>query len=100
MTNCHDPNEEAEANTRAIELDPNALKQESRTGVVAQISSPEERPWVFIHGGEDRHAKRGDVDGCLQCLRKAKEECYRDLATSIKTQILGRSGRSRNCMRS
>jgi len=32
------------------------------------------------------HAKRGDVDGCLQCLRKAKGECYRDLATSIKTE--------------
>jgi len=53
VTNCHDPNEETEANTRAIELDPDALKQESKAGVVAQISSPEERPWVFIHGGED-----------------------------------------------
>ncbi len=29
--------------TRAVELDPNTLKQESRVGITAQIASPEER---------------------------------------------------------
>jgi tetratricopeptide (TPR) repeat protein len=75
--------------TRAIELDPDALKQESRAGVVAQISSPEERA-RYSYMLAKIYAKRGDVDGCLQCLRKAKEEGYRDLANVYKDEDFSR----------
>jgi hypothetical protein len=32
------------------------------------------------------YARRGDVDGCLLCLKKAKEEGYRDLANVYKDE--------------
>ncbi len=69
--------------TRAVELDPNALKTESRVGITAQISSPEERA-RYSYMLAKIYAKRGDVDGCLLCLKKAKEEGYRDLANVYK----------------
>ena len=75
--------------TRAIELDPDALRQESRAGVVAQILSPEERA-RYSYMLAKIYAKRGDVDGCLQCLRKAKEEGYRDLANVYKDEEFSR----------
>jgi tetratricopeptide (TPR) repeat protein len=76
--------------TRAIELDPDALRQESKAGVVvAQISSPEERA-RYSYMLAKIYAKRGDVDGCLQCLRKAKEEGYRDLANVYKDEEFSR----------
>jgi tetratricopeptide (TPR) repeat protein len=71
--------------TRAVELDPNALKQESRVGITAQIASPEERA-RYSYMLAKIYAKRGDVDGCLQCLRKAKEEGYRDMANVYKDE--------------
>jgi tetratricopeptide (TPR) repeat protein len=70
---------------RAMELDPDALRQESKAGMVAQISSPEERA-RFSYMLAKVYAKRGDVDGCLQCLKKAKEEGYRDLANVYKDE--------------
>jgi tetratricopeptide (TPR) repeat protein len=75
--------------TRAMELDPDALRQESRAGIVAQISSPEERA-RYSYMLAKIYAKRGDVDGCLQCLRKAKEEGYRDLANVYKDEDFSR----------
>ncbi|MGO9574989.1 MAG: TPR end-of-group domain-containing protein [Terriglobales bacterium] len=32
------------------------------------------------------YAKRGDTEGCLQCLRKAKEDGYRNLANVYKDE--------------
>ena len=75
--------------TRAIELDPDALRQESRAGVTAQIASPEERA-RYSYMLAKIYAKRGDVEGCLQCLRKAKEEGYRDLANVYKDEEFSR----------
>jgi tetratricopeptide (TPR) repeat protein len=71
--------------TRAVELDPNALKQESRVGITAQIASPEERA-RYSYMLAKIYAKRGDVDGCVQCLKKAKEEGYRDMANVYKDE--------------
>ncbi len=71
--------------TRALELDPDALKQESRAGITAQIASPEERA-RYSYMLAKIYAKRGDVNGCLQCLRKAKEDGYRDLANVYKDE--------------
>jgi hypothetical protein len=36
------------------------------------------------------YARRGDVDGSLQCLRKAKEDGYRDLANVYKDEEFSR----------
>ena len=74
--------------TRALELDPDALRQESKVGVIAQISSPEERA-RYSYMLATIYAKRGDVDGCLMCLRKAKEDGYRDLANVYKDEEFG-----------
>jgi tetratricopeptide (TPR) repeat protein len=70
---------------RAVELDPDALKQDSKVGVAAQIASPEERA-RYSYMLAKIYAKRGDVEGCLLCLRKAKEEGYRDLANVYKDE--------------
>jgi tetratricopeptide (TPR) repeat protein len=75
--------------TRAVELDPDALKQESRVGITAQIASPEERA-RYSYMLAKIYAKRGDVDGCVQCLKKAKEEGYRDLANVYKDEEFSR----------
>jgi tetratricopeptide (TPR) repeat protein len=71
--------------TRALELDPDALKQESKIGVTAQIASPEERA-RYSYMLAKIYAKRGDVEGCLMCLKKAKEDGYRDLANVYKDE--------------
>ena len=70
---------------RALELDPDALRRDSKAGVAAQISSPEERA-QFSYMMAKIYAKRGDTEGCLQCLRKAKEDGYRNLANVYKDE--------------
>lgn len=71
--------------TRALELDPDALTEQSRTGITAQIASPEERAqWSYMMA--KIYAQRGDIDGCLMCLRKAKEDGYRDIARVYKDE--------------
>jgi tetratricopeptide (TPR) repeat protein len=75
--------------TRALELDPDALRQNAKAGVTAQISSSEERA-RFSYMLAKIYAKRGDVDGCLQCLRKAKEDGYRDMANVYKDEEFSR----------
>lgn len=75
--------------TRALELDPDALRQNAKAGVTAQIASPEERA-RYSYLMAKIYAKRGDVDGCLQCLKKAKEEGYRDLANVYKDEEFSR----------
>jgi hypothetical protein len=56
-----------------------------RTGVAAQIASPEERA-QYSYMLAKIYANRGDVDDCLQCLRKAKEDGYRNLANVYKDE--------------
>lgn len=75
--------------TRAMELDPEALKQDARVGITAQIASPEERA-KYSYMLAKIYAQRGDVEGCLQCLRKAKEDGYRDLANVYKDEEFSR----------
>lgn len=71
--------------TRALELDPDALRQSAKAGVNAQIASPEERA-RYAYMLAKIYAKLGDVDECLQCLRKAKEDGYRDMANVYKDE--------------
>ena len=75
--------------TRAVELDPDALRHDSRIGIAAQIASPEERA-QFSYTLAKVYAKRGDVEGCLQCLRKAKEDGYRNLANVYRDEEFSR----------
>lgn len=74
---------------RAMELDPDVFRQESKAGIAAQISSPEERA-QYSYLLAKAYAKRGDVEGCLQCLRKAKEDGYRNLANVYKDEEFSR----------
>ena len=74
---------------RALELDPDALRQNTNVGVTAQIASPEERA-QYAYMLAKIYAKRGDTEGCLQCLRKAKEDGYRNLANVYKDEEFAR----------
>jgi tetratricopeptide (TPR) repeat protein len=71
--------------TRALELDPKVLEHHAKVGVTAQIANPEERGKYYYMLAKI-YAKRGDVDDCLLCLRKAKEGGYRDLANVYKEE--------------
>ncbi len=71
--------------TRAMEIDPDVFRAESKVGIAAQISSPEERA-QYSYALAKAYAKRGDVEGCLQCLKKAKEDGYRNLANVYKDE--------------
>ncbi len=74
---------------RAMELDPDALRHDNRTGIAAQISSPGERA-QYSYLLAKAYAKRGDVDGCVQCLKRAKEDGYRNLANVYKDEEFSR----------
>jgi tetratricopeptide (TPR) repeat protein len=60
---------------RALQLDPDIFERTSRTGVTAQLSSPEERA-RFDYLVAKLYAKQGDSDHALQYLRRAMEEGY------------------------
>lgn len=70
---------------RALELDPQVLETHARVGVAAQIAHPEDTAKYYYMLAK-LYAKRGDVDGCLRCLSKAKENGYRDLANVYKEE--------------
>jgi tetratricopeptide (TPR) repeat protein len=70
---------------RALELDPEVLNSSSRAGVSAQMTTPEERA-RYSYMLAKIYARRGDVENCLRCLRKAKEDGYRDLANVYKDE--------------
>jgi len=74
---------------RALELNPDALRTENKTGIAAQISSPEERA-QYSYLLAKAYAKRGDIDGCVQCLKRAKEDGYRNLANVYKDEEFSR----------
>jgi tetratricopeptide (TPR) repeat protein len=74
---------------RAMELDPDALRHDNRTGISAQISSPEERA-QYSYLLAKAYAKRGDIDGCVQCLKRAKEDGYRNLANVYRDEEFSR----------
>src|SRR5580704_1539719 len=60
---------------RALQLDPDIFERTSRTGVTAQLPSPEERA-RFEYLIAKLYAKQGDSDHALQYLRRALEEGY------------------------
>src|SRR5580700_8764181 len=60
---------------QALQLDPDIFERTSRTGVTAQLPSPEERA-RFEYLIAKLYAKQGDSDHALQYLRRAMEEGY------------------------
>jgi len=63
---------------RALELDPDVLIRSYSGGVAAQISSPEERA-SYSYLLAKMYGKRGDVERCLHCLQRAKEDGYKKI---------------------
>ena len=69
--------------SRALELDPEVLVRDSKVGVTAQITSPEERAKHEFMLAKI-YARLGYTDDCLACLKKAKENGYHDLGSVYK----------------
>jgi tetratricopeptide (TPR) repeat protein len=60
---------------RALELDPEVLARNERGGTTARMLNAEDRAnYAFLLAR--LYAKRGDLDRCLEFLKKAKEEGY------------------------
>lgn len=70
--------EAAQEYRTAYMLDPDIFNRVSRMGILAQTSSPEDRA-AFSFMVARMYAEAGDVDHCLEYLRKAMEEGYRDI---------------------
>jgi tetratricopeptide (TPR) repeat protein len=69
---------------RAIELDADILTA-SEAGISAQISTPEQRARVDFLIAK-AYAKRGNVDGALEYLRRARDGHFPDLHKVYKDQ--------------
>jgi len=65
---------------RALELDADILSSADKEGVFAQISTPEQRALISFLIAK-AYAKRGNLEGALDYLRRAKEEHYREMAS-------------------
>jgi Flp pilus assembly protein TadD len=63
---------------RALELDADVLSS-SQDGVIAQVRTPEQRARIAFLIAKS-YMKRGNIEGALEYLRRAKEMRYPDLA--------------------
>lgn len=70
--------EAAQQYRAAYQIDPDIFNRVSRMGILAQTSSPEDRA-AFSFLVAKMYAEAGDIDHCLEYLRKAMEEGYRDI---------------------
>ncbi len=71
------------AYAKAVQLDPDVLERTSRTGVSAQLPSPEDRArYDFVIAR--LYAKQGLTERALQYLRRAMEEGYKDIRLVYK----------------
>jgi len=62
----------------AYQLDPEIFQRVSKTGVMAQTASPEDRA-AFCFMVAKMYAQAGDLDHSLEYLRKAMEEGYKNI---------------------
>lgn len=67
------------AYSHAIQLDPDIFEHSSRTGIAAQMASPQDRAH-YSYVLAKLYAKMGDSDHSLEYLRKAMEEGYRKVS--------------------
>lgn len=70
--------------TRALELDADILSSNDAQGISAQIMTPEQRAVVNFLIAK-AYAKRGNAEGALDYLQRAKQGHYKDMA-SVYTQ--------------
>jgi tetratricopeptide (TPR) repeat protein len=70
---------------RALQLDPTILDHYSSGGMTAQVSTAEERA-RYNYMLAKIYARLGDAEQCMRCLKKAKEEGYRNLANVYKDE--------------
>lgn len=76
----------ANAYGRALELDPAIFERTSRTGVSAQLPSPEEKAH-FDYLLAKLFAKQNDRDRSLEYLRRAMEEGYKGINDVYKDPV-------------
>lgn len=69
---------------RAIELDADVLSENSN-GISARVSTPEQRARVDYLIAK-AYAKRGNLDGALEYLKRAKDQRFADLSRVYKDQ--------------
>jgi len=69
---------------RALELDADIMN-ESASGISARVSTPEQRARVDFLIAK-AYAKRGNVDGALEYLKRAKDGRFPDMAQVYKDQ--------------
>ncbi len=76
--------EQASVNyAKALEIDPDVLERHSRTGVSAQLPSPQDRArYAFVMA--KLYAKSGAIDRSLEYLKRAMEEGYKDIQEVYK----------------
>jgi tetratricopeptide (TPR) repeat protein len=67
-----------QAYSQAVKLDPTVFERSSRSGISAQMSSPEDRAH-FQYVLAKLFAKQGDSDRSLEYLKKAMEEGYKQI---------------------
>lgn len=65
---------------RALELDADILSSSDREGVFAQISTPQQQAIVSFLIAK-AYAKRGNVEGALDYLQRAKQQGYTKMAS-------------------
>lgn len=65
---------------RALELDADILSGADKEGVFAQITTPEQHALIQFLIAK-AYAKRGNLDGALDYLRRAKDGHYRQIAS-------------------
>ncbi len=74
----HDYTRAAQEYHEAYKLDPNIFDRISKTGIMAQSSSPEDRA-AFSFMVAKMYAQAGDLDHSLEYLRKAMEDGYKNI---------------------
>jgi tetratricopeptide (TPR) repeat protein len=74
----HDFAKATEEYQTAFKIDPDIFVRVSRTGVMAQTTSPEDRA-AFSFMVAKMYAQAGDLDHSLEYLRKAMEEGYKNI---------------------
>jgi tetratricopeptide (TPR) repeat protein len=75
--------------TRALQLDPEALLRSSNSGMSAQIADRDQQAKHEFMLARI-YAQLGDVDNCLVCLEKAKENGYSELDNVYKEDDFSR----------
>lgn len=68
---------------QALQYDPDVLERTSRSGVTAQLPSPQDRA-RYDYVMAKLYAKMGSTERCLDHLRRAIEEGYKDIENVYK----------------